>query len=136
MLLRSMSILAAAAAIALILPPGRAAADPLLDTDTATNESTDRGPDTVFLLSDSLWSEMVPLTPSTTPEWPLNSSETGGSDDDDDFLTPILMSLGDNGFPLRRYQAQAILSAAPEPSLTFLLTCGLVAIALATRSKR
>lgn len=136
MLLRSMSILAAAAAIALILAPGRAAADPLLDTGTPTDESTGRGSDTVFLLSDTLASDIVPLIPSTTPEWPLTSLETGGSDDDEDFLTPVLTSLGGNGFSLRRYEAQAILSAAPEPSLTFLLTCGTVAIALATRSKR
>src|SRR5580658_10254901 len=99
MRLRSVSTLAAAAAIALILAPGRVAADPLLHSYAATNEFTGPGPDTVLLFSD-----ILPLTPSATPDWTQDASgssslETGDSNDGEDFLTPVFQSLGD-GFPL------------------------------------
>jgi hypothetical protein len=132
MSLRSISTLAAAATIALILTPGRAAADPLLETNTATNESTERRPDTVLL------SDIAPPTSSPQSDWLQDSSgpnsfEAGDPNDDEDFLTPVFLPLGDT-FPLRLYGAQAIMSAIPEPSLTFLLTCGLAAVGL--RAKR
>jgi hypothetical protein len=135
MRLRSVSTLAAAAAIALILlAPGRVAADPLLHSDNATNESTDREPDTVLL------SDVAPRTPSPMSDWiqdssDMNGFETADSNDDEDFLTPVFLPLAD-GSPLRLYGAQAIVNPLPEPSLTFLLTCGLAAIGLAERAMR
>jgi hypothetical protein len=203
---------AAAATIALILTPGHARADLLLDTGTATSGSTERDPGAdgigqgvsvatttnlsqlaMFLASPSggnikymIWdatnstlllSDIVTLTASATPAWilsdplsftlasaatyyigaiqdsntdlaapfffpPVSVTENGlatldtGNANYDDFLTPVFSSLAGAGFPLRLYGAQGIISAVPEPSLSFVLTCGLVAIALAKRAKR
>jgi hypothetical protein len=135
MRLRSMSTLAATAIALILLATGRVAADPLLDTHTATDESAEREPGTALL------SDITPLTPSLMSDWiqdysGLNNWEAGDSNDDEDFLTPLFLPLAGDGFPLRIYGAEAIMSAVPEPSLTFWLTCGLAAIGLASRAKR
>jgi hypothetical protein len=73
--------------------------------------------------------------PVSETENGLTTMDTGNANYDD-FFTPVFSSLADAGFPLRLYGTQGIISAVPEPSLTFLLTCGLVAIALAKQAKR
>jgi len=89
------------------------------------------------VIQDSNTSLTAPFffPPVSATENGLTTLDTGNANYDD-FFTPVFSSQAGAGFPLQLYGTQGIISAVPEPSLTFLLTCGLVAIARAKQAKR
>jgi hypothetical protein len=144
MRLRRMSILAVGIAVAIVLMPGRAVADLLLDPGSATTGSTVRDPGSLGFgqgvsdpLSFTLQSGSTYYfgaiqganTEIVAPFFsPRVSVTQNGTSNYENFIVPRFTTLASASFPLQLYGTQGATGGpTPEPSLALLLACGVLA---------
>jgi hypothetical protein len=151
MRLRRMSALAAGIAVAIVLMPGRAVADLLLDPGSATTGSTVRDPGSLGFgqgVSDPLSFTLQSgstyyfgaiqganteiVAPFFSP--PVSVTQNGlttldtGTSNNENFIVPRFTTLASVSFPLQLYGTQGATGGpTPEPSLALLLACGVLA---------
>jgi len=114
---------------AFILTPRPAAANAIIDTVSATDETM---PDTINLLDIAAEPRAALFAASDNGTQfnlePFDSSDEG-------FLSPELLSLEPGSFPAQLHGTQGILDAVPEPFSTPWIACGFLTIAWLGRRK-